>query len=130
MCSSDLVLPLDLGPWAKWVLESLGGLVQIGVVATWAIVGFAILAAPVWLLRRRRVSHAGPVMGSGDAGWGRGDERDRQMPWRSRDGWKRGAAESYDELRRLRELATGMVDNYRSSKRKKWEKKRRKDCGD
>lgn len=60
------ILTADLGPWAAWLLASLGKIVQAVVVVGWAVVGLFILAAPVLLRRRRR---AEAMAGAAGDGW-------------------------------------------------------------
>jgi hypothetical protein len=101
------ILSADLGPWAAWIMASLGGLLQIAVLIVWALVSLAIFAAPVLLRRKRRSAayssgyHAQPYDARGYASPGLRYQR------------------GYDDLRELRGIAEDMVRQYRHKKRKK-----------
>lgn len=59
------LLTADLGPWAAWLLASLGKIVQAVIMVVWAVVGLFLLASPV-LLRRRRRAEAMAAQQGGD----------------------------------------------------------------
>ena len=123
------LLSAELGPWAQWLSTGLGDIVQVVVGLTWAIVGLAILSAPVWagrlLARReryvggdRRVAVVGDAPGYqhrwSDDGW-------KQKGWRDRDAWKGRYERGRHELDELRHMASDMVGKYRKKKKKKWD---------
>lgn len=85
------VLSAELGPWAQWVSSSLGDVLQVLIVVTWAVLGMAILTAPAWTRRLvRRSSSAAYVPGT-DPRAGR---------WREREAWKDGGRWREDMERR------------------------------
>lgn len=121
------VLTADLGPWAEWVLASLGNIIQGGVAVAWAVVGLVILSAPVWLRRMTGGERA-------YAGGGFEDRLDRGDRWVGRaerdGGGYGGRREDPDQRRRsggfdldrLRHMAgdlTGKYGKYGKRKRKK-----------
>lgn len=145
------ILSADLGPWAQWLLNSLGDIIQIGVIVLWGIVSVMILWSPVWLRRRRNQSFlagapdysrqrnqpAAPAyepvpryepLPTQPAGrpW-RGDEW-RHGGWRDRDAWRDRFSQGRRDLDELRYMAREYADRYRS--KKKWKKKYRDDDDD
>lgn len=111
------ILSADLGPWAAWLLASLGDLVQIGVVIAWLAIGALILASP--MLVRRTLSSRVDTYGYRHDGYDRHHAYDDDRRGYSRDdGWRKGRG--MDDLRELRHLAEDMVSRYRG---KRWTKK-------
>jgi hypothetical protein len=126
------ILSDTFGPWAQWVMNSLGNVIQIGVVAIWAIIGLLILSAPILLRRARRkpeYAHRGytpagydsrpdgrPDSHYEDRGW-------RDGGWKDRDAWRHRAQHSRSDFEDLRYLAKDMVEKYRDGK---WKKKKKK----
>lgn len=115
------VLSEALGPWAQWIMASLGDVIQIGIAAVWAIVGLLILSLPVLLQRlRRKPEYA--QRGYGNAGYGSHPGNDRN--WRD-GGWRNHARQSRMEFDELRHYASDMIEKYRGKKfrkkRKKWD---------
>ncbi len=117
------ILSADLGPWAQWLMSSLGNVIQIGVVVLWAIVGVLILAMPLIVRRRRRQPKYAPV--GYESGY-----RDRGMReggWRDRNAWRERARYGSAEFEQLRHMARDMADAYRE---RKWKKKKYKKWDD
>lgn len=109
------ILSADLGPWAAWLMSSLGNIVQFGVIVIWASVSLLIFAAPMLLRRRQKivyVERGTPDRWSASA-W-RGED------WRGRDKWRERVAHGRDDMRDLRHIADDMVAKFR---KKKWKKK-------
>jgi hypothetical protein len=101
------ILSADLGPWAAWVLASLGDIIQGLVVVTWGLVGLAILAVPFWLRRRRR-----------DDGYP--DNDGRYATYDHRDRWDDRPRRRSD-FANLRHEAEYLVRQFRG---KKWKKRK------
>lgn len=145
------VLSAELGPWAQWLLSSMGDIIQIAIAVLWGIIGLLILWSPIWLRRRRRqgfmegaVNHGQglasearnadravpryePVQQSYASGRAsRGDEW-RHGGWRDREAWRDRFSEGRRDLDDLRFLARDLADKYRS---KKWKKRRHRDDDD
>ncbi len=114
------ILSADLGPWAQWLTESLGTIVQIGIVAVWAVVAIFILSLP-FLLRRK---HSRPEYVPAGYEQGFRDRGFRHGGWRDRDAWRDRTRYGYAELGELRHMALDMADQYRD---KKWKKKKYRD---
>jgi hypothetical protein len=133
------VLTAELGPWATTIINSLGTLIKVGVVAVWTIVGVGILGAPVWLRRQRR---AGLIPDSythryqhrseprdarrsddSDAAYSFDNEMRRgghgEHQWRDRNLWQQRAQQSYGEVSFLRNALGELVGDYRRKKKKK-----------
>ncbi len=134
------VLSAELGPWAAWLLGSLGNIIQFGVVAVWAIVSLLIFAAPLWLRRQRRAGRIPETYAQGygfqtnPANYDRGKRRDddddddddhrqeRGKKRRDRDAWQQRVNQSYAEVSFLRDAARDLVGKYRHKKsKKKWD---------
>ncbi len=115
------VLSETLGPWAQWIMASLGNVIQIGIVAIWAIVGLLILSAPV-LLRRMRQQPQYAQRGYGHGSYGHDPRADRN--WRD-GGWRNHAQQTRVDFDELRHYANDMIEKYREKKfrkkRKKWD---------
>ncbi|MDZ4840634.1 MAG: hypothetical protein SH859_00605 [Hyphomicrobium aestuarii] len=135
------ILTAELGPWAAWLMNSLGAIIKFGVVAVWAIVSLGILGAPLWLRRQR---HAGKIPDAYTTGYPiRSRPRDTRMSderfaddgfdeeprrrgndnrsWRDREAWQQRAQESYGEIAFLRDALGAKMGEYRRKKRKKRE---------
>jgi hypothetical protein len=133
------LLAAELGPWAAWAINSLGTVIKFGIVAVWAIVGFVILGAPLWLRKKR---HAGQIPDAYTRGYPlRGtshgtrsfDPRDdddafeeksrrhsnRSNPWRDREAWQQRTRQGYGEASFLRDEILTMMGRYGRKKRKK-----------
>jgi hypothetical protein len=114
------ILSADLGPWAQALTNGLGNIIQVGVVALWAIVGLAILSIPI-ILRRRRMQ---PRYASEPSYHDRGL---RNGGWRDQEAWRERARYGSSELAHLRHIGRDMADAYRT---KKWKKKKNKKWDD
>jgi hypothetical protein len=113
------ILSEALGPWAQWIMASLGNVIQIGIAAIWAIVSILILSAPL-LLRRIRSKPEYASRSYGHDNYGHDPRTDRG--WRD-SGWRNRAQQTRVDFDDLRVFANGMVDKYRD---KKFSKKKRK----
>jgi len=113
------ILAETLGPWAQWIMASLGDMIQIGIVAIWAIVGLLILVAPLVLRRlRRKPEYAHRSYGYDSY------RHDPRAGHDGRDGgWRKHTQQTRFDFDDLRYLASGMVEKYRD---KKFQKKRKK----
>lgn len=100
------VLTAELGPWAAWIIGSLGTLIKVGIVAVWAIVGFGILGAPLWLRRQRRAGNIPDTYMH--------DRSSRDHP-----AWQQRADQSYGEISFLRDQARETMGKYRRKKKRK-----------
>jgi hypothetical protein len=100
------ILTAELGPWAAWIIGSLGTLIKIGIVAFWGIVSFGILGAPLWLRRQRR---AGNIPES--------YMHDRSS--RGSPAWRQRADQGYEEISFLRDQARERMGKYRRKKKGK-----------
>jgi hypothetical protein len=133
------VLTAELGPWAAWLIGSLGTLIKLGIIAVWAIVSIGILGAPLWLRQKRR---AGQIPDAYRAGYQlRGERRDSRVsyhpeadddfrgslrdrdnhhrPWRDRKAWQQRAHQGYEELSFLRDAVGETLGKYRRKKKRK-----------
>lgn len=133
------LLTAELGPWASWLINSLGTLIKFGVVAVWAIISLGILATPLWLRRQRRAgqipksyTHGYPPRGRShdtmraahrlaDEGFDMEPHRreNQNTPWRDREAWQQRARQSYGEISFLRDAVGEAMGKYRRKKRKK-----------
>ena len=133
------VLTAELGPWATWLIDSLGTLIKLCVVAVWAVIGLGILGAPLWLRRQRRAGqipesyrHGYPdrsrQFDTRSSDYRRADDSfdeeprrrgHREKSWRDREAWQHRARQSYGEVSFLRDAVGEMMGKYRRKKRKK-----------
>jgi hypothetical protein len=133
------LLATEIGPWASWIINSLGTIVKFGVVALWAVVGLGILAAPLWL-RRQRIAGRIPESYSQNYRY-RNEPRDvrfserrdasddfkdmshkrgdRDNSWRDREAWQQRAGQGYGEAAFLRDAVRDMMGKYRGKKKRK-----------
>lgn len=120
------ILSPELGSWAQWLSTSLGDILQVLVVVTWAVLGLAILSAPAWIGRLVRRNERRPFLSgvrpSGGHDWRERRGRDGDDCGHDRrDDWKRGKRDWRGDLEDLRHLAYGFGKKYGS--KKKWKKK-------